>query len=99
MNFEKLWKKTLKHVIFYSIAIITSITFLSYVIGINSGFEMLAMGPVANFGSYAGLLIFSGAFYFVFAFFREQVCTIAEFSPVDLLPQITIVWFSFQFQA
>lgn len=77
MNFEKFWKKTLKHSIFYVIAIITSITFLSYVIGVNSVFEMLSKGPVNNFGSYAGLLIFSGAFYFVFAFFREQVCTIA----------------------
>ncbi len=77
MNFEKLWKKTLKHVIFYIIALITSTTFLAYIIGIDSVTEFLSEGPSINLGGYLGLLLFSGVFYFVFAFFREQVCTIA----------------------
>lgn len=77
MNIEKLWKKTLKHTIFWAISIITSATFLAYIIGINEVFDFLKEGPIDNFGGYAGLIIFSGAFYFVFAFFREQVCTIA----------------------
>ncbi len=77
MNFEKFWKKTLKHIIFYSIAIITSSTFLAYMIGIDSVLSFLAEGPYTNLSGYLGLLLFSGVFYFVFAFFREQVCTIA----------------------
>lgn len=77
MNFEKFWKKSLKHIIFYSIAIITSSTFLAYMIGKDSVISFLQEGPVDNLGGYIGLLIFSGVFYFVFAFFREQVCTIA----------------------
>lgn len=77
MNFTKFWKKSLKHIIFFIIAIVTSTTFLAYIIGIESVMELLKEGPVVNFSGYVGLLIFSGAFYFVFAFFREQVCTIA----------------------
>lgn len=77
MNFNKLWKKSLKHTIFYLIAIITSTTFLSYITGVDSVIAFLKEGPVTNFSGYIGLLIFSGVFYFVFAFFREQVCTIA----------------------
>jgi cytochrome c oxidase accessory protein FixG len=34
-------------------------------------------GIAAHTAGFFGLLIFSGAFYFVFAFFREQVCAIA----------------------
>ncbi len=77
LNFEKVWKKGLKHFVFWIIAIVTSATFLSYVIGYEEVISFLKQGPIDNIGGYAGLLIFSGAFYFVFAFFREQVCTIA----------------------
>jgi len=77
MNFNKLWRKTLKHIIFYGIAVITSTTFLSYMIGFDSVKDFLGEGPIDNMGGYIGLLLFSGVFYFVFGFFREQVCTIA----------------------
>ena len=77
LNFEKLWKKSLKHLVFFIIAIITSTTFLAYMIGIDSIISFLKEGPIDNLSGYLGLLIFSGVFYFVFAFFREQVCTIA----------------------
>jgi cytochrome c oxidase accessory protein FixG len=77
MNWDKLWRKTLKHSLFYLIAIITSLTFLSYVIGFERVKLLLLDGPLHEPGSFAALFLFAGAFYFVFAFFREQVCTIA----------------------
>jgi len=76
-NFEKAWKKSLKHIIFYSISFITAATFLAYIISIENVFDFLKEGPIKNFSGYAGLIIFSGIYYFIFAFFREQVCTIA----------------------
>ncbi len=77
LNFEKLWKKTLKHFIFILIAVITSSTMLSYIIGVGNVIELLKEGPIKNFSGYAGLMVFSGVFYFIFSFFREQVCVIA----------------------
>lgn len=77
MSFDKFWRKSLKHSIFYLIAVITSATFLAYIIGIDEVTSFLREGPINNLSGYAGLLIFSGVFYFVFSFFREQVCTIA----------------------
>lgn len=74
---EKVWKKSLKHFIFFSIAFITANTFLSYLIGKDQLFTYISEGPVAHTGTFAALVIFSGLFYFVFAFFREQVCSIA----------------------
>ncbi len=77
MNFEKLWKKSLKHLIFYAIAFITANTFLAYIIGVDQLMVFIKEGPVQHLSGFIGLLIFSGIFYFIFAFFREQVCTIA----------------------
>lgn len=77
LNFEKVWKKSLKHLIFFVISFITACTFLAYVIGMDSVIEMISAGPIVNPVNFIALILFSGAFYFVFAFFREQVCTIA----------------------
>jgi len=77
LNFDKIWRKTLKHTIFYVIAVITASTFLSYIIGYDQVESFLFDHPLAHPGSFLALFIFAGAFYFIFAFFREQVCTIA----------------------
>lgn len=77
LNFEKIWMKSLKHIVFFFISFITATTFLAYMIGIENVYDFLKEGPVNNFQGYSGLIIFSGIYYFIFAFFREQVCTIA----------------------
>jgi len=76
-NFEKIWKKTLKHLVFYFIAFLISNTFLSYLIGIDQLKLLVTEGPLHHAYSFIGVVVFSGVFYFIFAFFREQVCTIA----------------------
>ncbi|MCF6171145.1 MAG: cytochrome c oxidase accessory protein CcoG [Bacteroidales bacterium] len=76
-GFDKLWRKSLKHFIFFLIAIATAAIFLSYILSIDQLKVYLLEGPQIHPGGFAGLLVFSGLFYFVFAFFREQVCTIA----------------------
>jgi cytochrome c oxidase accessory protein FixG len=76
-NFEKVWKKTLKHIIFYAIAFAISNTFLAYIVGIDQLKMLVTDGPMLHLGAFVAILIFSGIFYFVFAFFREQVCIIA----------------------
>jgi cytochrome c oxidase accessory protein FixG len=76
-NFEKIWKKSLKHLIFYAIAFVISNTFLAYIVGIERLKELVETGPMANLTSFIAIILFSGVFYFIFAFFREQVCLIA----------------------
>ncbi len=71
---EKIFKKSLKHGIFYTIAFITANTFLSYIIGIDELFKIM-QDPISEHATgLLAILIFSGVFYFVFAFFREQAC-------------------------
>ncbi|MCB2220348.1 MAG: cytochrome c oxidase accessory protein CcoG [Bacteroidetes bacterium] len=76
-NFEKIWKKTLKHAIFYVFAFAVANTFLAYLVGIDRLKLLITDGPFQHTFSFLAIVIFSGVFYFIFAFFREQVCTIA----------------------
>lgn len=76
-NFEKIWKKTLKHFVFLLIAFLISNTFLAYLIGSDRLTTMVLNGPLAHLSTFIPLVVFSGVFYFIFAFFREQVCLIA----------------------
>ena len=76
-NAEKIRKRTLKWSIFFVISFIIANVFLAYLIGSDQLIRYITSGPFENLGTLASLLIFTGVFYFVFAWFREQVCIIA----------------------
>ena len=76
-NFDKIWRKTLKHLIFYTIAVLVANTFLAYIIGMDEVKKLVTEGPLQHIVGFSAMLLFSGVFYFIFAFFREQVCLIA----------------------
>ncbi|MEN0004898.1 MAG: 4Fe-4S dicluster domain-containing protein, partial [Bacteroidota bacterium] len=70
----KLFKKTLKQGIFFGIAVLVANTFLAYIIGLDAVVK-IATEPVSlHLGGFIAMLVFSFAFYFVFAYMREQVC-------------------------
>ncbi len=73
-NREKILKKGTKHIIFYSLAFIISNLFLAYIIGKDELFEIITAPPSQHAGGLTAMIIFSGVFYGVFAFMREQVC-------------------------
>lgn len=75
-NFEKTWKKTLKHVVFWFISFAIANTFLAYLIGVKELKLLIVEGPLAHLGKFSALIIFTYVFYFVFAFMRELVCVI-----------------------
>ena len=76
-NFEKVWKKTSKHIVFFSIAFLTANLLLAYIIGVDELYQIITDPPSEHLGGLLTLMVFSGVFYYIFAFFREQVCTIA----------------------
>lgn len=73
---EKIIKKTTKHVVFFLLAFIIGNTFLAYVIGVDKLFEIMREPVSQHFGGFLAMIAFSGVFYGVYAFFREQVCTV-----------------------
>ncbi len=71
---SKIFKKVLKHLIFLIIAFVIVSLGLSFIVGIDHILETWA-NPMANFTMFAVIFVISMMFYFIFAFFREQVCT------------------------
>tara|TARA_R110002050_G_scaffold300276_1_gene468447 strand:+ start:16872 stop:18296 length:1425 start_codon:yes stop_codon:yes gene_type:complete len=76
-NAEKIRKKGLKLVIFLIISFIIANVFLAYLIGSDKLIQYITDGPFSHVSNLISLLIFTAIFYFVFAWFREQVCVIA----------------------
>ena len=74
-NREKVLKKTSKHIIFFALSFLIANVFLAYIIGSGALIEIITDPPGEHLAGLSAILIFSGAFYYVFAFFREQVCT------------------------
>ncbi|MDR8393425.1 cytochrome c oxidase accessory protein CcoG [Aliifodinibius sp. S!AR15-10] len=73
-NWTKIWKKTLKQGIFFGLAFIISNLFLAYIIGVDELYTIVTDPPSEHLGGLSAMIIFSGVFYGVFAFLREQVC-------------------------
>ena len=76
-NAEKIRKKGLKLVIFLIISFLIANVFLAYLIGSDKLIEYIKSGPFSHLSTLISLIIFTAVFYFVFAWFREQVCIIA----------------------
>ncbi|TDS14119.1 cytochrome c oxidase accessory protein FixG [Maribacter caenipelagi] len=76
-NAEKIRKRALKWFIFFIISFIIANVFLAYLIGSDRLIQYITDGPAQHISTMISLLIFTGVFYFVFAWFREQVCIIA----------------------
>ena len=76
-NAEKIRKKGLKWSVFLVISFFIANVFLAYLISSDELFKMIEEGPENHQSTLIALLIFTGVFYFVFVWFREQVCIIA----------------------
>ena len=76
-NAEKIRKRVLKWTVFLLISFLIANIFLAYLIGGDKVIQYVSEGPAAHLSTFISLSIFTGVFYFVFAWFRDQVCVIA----------------------
>lgn len=76
-NTEKITKKTIKWTLFALVSFLIANAFLAYFIGGDVLIQHVKDGPVAHVDTFVKLVVFTSVFYFVFAWFREQVCIIA----------------------
>jgi cytochrome c oxidase accessory protein FixG len=75
-NREKLFKKTTKYFLFFVLSFLIANTLLSYIIGVKEVMQ-IATEPIAlHKGGFAAIMIFTAVFFFVYSWFREQVCII-----------------------
>ncbi|HRZ30722.1 MAG TPA: cytochrome c oxidase accessory protein CcoG [Flavobacterium sp.] len=76
-NAEKIRKRVTKWIVFFIISFIIANVFLAYLVSSDRLLLMIKEGPALHTSTLIALLIFTAVFYFVFAWFREQVCIIA----------------------
>lgn len=75
LTFDKAWRKSLKHVLFFGIAVLISNTFLAYIIGMDAVVSIVTEPVSMHLSGFTAMILFSFTFYIVFARLREQVCT------------------------
>ena len=73
-NFSKILKKTSKHILFISISVLIAHTVMGYLIGTENTFQIVSHSPSRNVAGFISLVAFTGIFYVIYAFFREQAC-------------------------
>ena len=73
---KKITKVTLKHLAFYALSFIIANFFLAYIIGLHELEKIITEPVTQHITGFASILVFSGVFYAVYAFFREQACTV-----------------------
>ena len=75
-NAEKIGKRLLKWGVFFIISFLIANIFMAYLIGSDELIRYITDGPSKHQSTLVSLLIFTAVFYFIFAWFREQVCII-----------------------
>jgi len=71
----KFAKKFVKHVLIFTISFIIANTFLAYIIGVDALKAILTDSPMNHLVGLGFITLFTGVFYWIYAKFREQVCT------------------------
>jgi len=71
---NKIFKKFSKWGIFYAISFLIGNAFLAYIIGIEELQKIVTDNPANHLSGLFLILLFTSAFYFVFAYFREYAC-------------------------
>ncbi len=74
-NTEKILKKSSKQAIFLLISALIMHTFMAYILGVEKTWDLIQAGPGVEPIGFLSMVLLTGAFYGVFGFMREQVCT------------------------
>jgi polyferredoxin len=70
---KKIYKVTLKHVLFFLLSFIIANFFLAYVIGIKELHKIITEPVTEHVVGFTSLLVFSGIFYAVYAFLENKL--------------------------
>ncbi|MDH6253099.1 cytochrome c oxidase accessory protein FixG [Chryseobacterium sp. H1D6B] len=73
---EKIRKRVLKWSVFILISLVITHFMFMYIVGYEKVFQIMQEGPEAHSLKFIVMLCFTAVFYFIFAWLREQVCTL-----------------------
>jgi len=73
---EKITKRVSKWLVFLVISQVISTFMFIYIVGYEKVWDIMIAGPAKYPANFVVMIFFTGIFYFVFAWLREQVCTL-----------------------
>lgn len=73
---KKIRIKLFKWTVFWIVSFIIANTFLAYVIGVDELKKLITEPIGEHIGGFSAIVIFTCIFFFVYSWFREQVCTV-----------------------
>jgi cytochrome c oxidase accessory protein FixG len=77
ISFDYLWRKILKYSLYIVISALLANAFLAYFIGSDTLLEWIRLSPAAHPVPFGIMIFVTALVLFDFAYFREQMCTIA----------------------
>lgn len=75
-NSEKIRKRLTKWSVYAVISVVITNFMFMYIVGDEEVFRIITEGPAENPLKFLAMISFTAAFYFVFSWLREQVCTL-----------------------
>lgn len=75
-NAKKIRKRILKISLFALFSFLVANTFLAYIIGVDELMKIITEPISKHVGGFIAIVIFSGIFFFIYYWFREQVCLV-----------------------
>lgn len=75
-NREKIIKRVTKYISFFILSFIIANVFLSYIIGMDNVLKIASEPISKHVGGFVSILFFTSIFFFIYSWFREQVCLI-----------------------
>lgn len=75
-NREKITKTLVKNGLFFGLSFLIANTFLAYIIGVDEVIKIATEPLREHLAGFISILIFTAVFFFVYSWFREQVCII-----------------------
>ncbi len=77
LNFDKAWRKIVKYALYLFIAWVLANSFVAYFVGGSTILHWMTLSPFEHPTPFLVMIIVAGGIVFDFAYFREQLCTIA----------------------
>ena len=75
-NTDKILKRSFKYILFFILSFLIANTFVAYIIGVDELFKIMKEPLSLHIGGFISIIIFTGVFFFIYSWFREQVCLI-----------------------
>ncbi len=75
-SLDKIWKRLLKNGIFVLLSMLIANALLAWVIGIDELMQIISEPIAQHSGGFIAIAALSGFLFFIYSWFREQVCSI-----------------------